>query len=387
MPTRDFGPITGSYSASFSWGTPITSHERTYSRGNEMLLISTDANPGGLNAFHMRRTRFDGALASGTWELDFVVHTFSSYPCSLYDNFGYSRAPILEDSGVYATRFLSATNPTRADIALPVFLLELRDLPKMIEHAGQLLLGAIGKGKRPRFPLRRDQEYAAGFLAYQFGWAPMISDLKKMISFSDLTAKRQKEFDRLYSKQGLKRRMTMDHGSLPAGLSFSHPAQIGGISEATGVGQTDVWSTGTWRPVPSAANSPLRRATPEQVRRHVLGLSAANITSNIWNALPWTWLIDYFSTVGDFLQATQGRTEVIPDPVCVMQRRQTKVNSQSVSILKNPAKGEYAHISGGSYHLDSKERNIAFPSLSASVPTLSARQLSILGSLASLRAR
>ena len=78
-------------------------------------------------------------------------------------------------------RLLASTGPLTPKVNLPLFIFELKDIPMMLKHAGDLL----HKIKTPS-RLSLDKEAAAATLAYQFGWAPLIQDLSKLINFSEL---------------------------------------------------------------------------------------------------------------------------------------------------------------------------------------------------------
>lgn len=381
--SKTYPPISGG-GEQVSYGTVIP-FSVTKDVGLERVTINNPSGFGGYNAFGQDRRRVDGGLVSGSWSRSQGPVTYSNVPCNAYDNRGYQNWPVGLGNGPAAARLLANTNPTRPDIQLPVFILELRDIPKMIEHAGALLL-RLRRG-RPRFGLRPDQEAASALLAYNFGWAPLIGDLKKLVSFSDLTAKRMKEFDRLYSGPGLKRRMNLDTAySQPHGFTYGVAGPNPGNSvTAQGLSRTIVWGTVRWKPTPAPLNSPLRVPPPSDVRRHVLGLSAANITANVWEALPWSWLIDYFVNVGDVLAAKQGRSVATPSLPCIMRKSTTYNYGPSMFFPQN-ALGEGITFGDMRQQYEKKERNVVSGgSIFGSFSDLSGRQLSILGALASLK--
>nr|APG77044.1 hypothetical protein [Beihai levi-like virus 8] len=42
--------------------------------------------------------------------------------------------------------------------------------------------------------------------------------------------------------------------------------------------------------------------------------------TTVWNAIPWSWLVDYFLQVGNFLEAQQGYYRSTADQMCLMSK-------------------------------------------------------------------
>jgi hypothetical protein len=110
-------------------------------------------------------------------------------------------------------------------------------------------------------------------------------------------------------------------------------------------------------------------------RNAILGLHSVPWT--VWDAIPWSWLIDYFVNVGDFLEATQGWLNLDVTRLNVMaktQRRTRFIVLREVSTLS---------VSGALWVSTRRQRLASVdptPSLSPT-PFLSGKQMSILGAL------
>lgn len=275
------------------------------------------------------------------------------------------------DSSALATLLIARTNPSRPAVQLPVFVAEMRDFPRLVRLAGRTLL----------------QKGASANLSYHFGWKPLISDLLKMFNFQATVAKRVTELERLYQKGGIKRRMSLtettvtETGSETTILSNPWYARTKGIPTTSTVRRS--WGTCRW--VPNGTSYP--RTHMQRVnaaRKYALGLHPSQITQNVWEALPWSWLVDWFGNVGSFLQAsnnsiakTHGRINIM---ITTETTRTYKVTSKPAWATLSPSTPEQKTIY--------KSRDLqSGPSLSAHVPFLTGRQLSILGSLAILRSR
>jgi len=259
-------------------------------------------------------------------------------------------------------------------------------LPLAIYHAGRKLFKAK---KLSSSQFRRKPgltQVSADWVAINFGWLPLIGDLITLSQFSDLASKREKEFDKLYSKRGLKRRLTLNNDEGPVSGNYAVGAPFwADISYGTGMCTQKIWGTCRWSPKTSSSGSPLARPTPDYVRRAVLGLNAKNLTANVWEALPWSWFVDYFFHVQDYLIANSGSYTAVPSAGCIMIHHKTTMTYPPLTMTDTF--GRQVSLSQGTHTNESKDRMVVYPeSIEASFPILSAKQLSILGALAVLKA-
>jgi hypothetical protein len=315
----------------------------------------------------------------------------SGWPSNLFDHVNYGIADPSESDATLAARILANTNPSRPEVLLPVFLFELRELPGLIAGAGELLFKESRELLVRKYLKDPTARTAALHLGIQFGLAPLVSDLKRLVMFTDSVAKRQKEMDRLFSGSGLKRRFKMGSREMPGSRAFSGTGAgfAGGIS-STAEGQLVVeqWGTVRWKPTPLALTSPLRKGSPNQVRAAILGLRPDQITLNVWEALPFSWLIDWFTNFGDVIQAQSGRLLAIPSRPCIMKHHVQTLTHPPYYPCLLVGGSEQAHtLMPGSIRSEVKARSVVNLSLSADMPILSASQLSILGALVSTRGR
>jgi hypothetical protein len=286
------------------------------------------------------------------------------------------------DKVIMASAMLANTNPTRADVLIPNFLFELRDMPMMLKDAGDLLLGTFSPTARKR---GKKNLAASQYLAYNFGWAPLISDVKKMFSFTQNVNKRTKEWNKVYSSGGFRRRFDL-------GTNSAYRVSIGNGVDTIGnftINSTitrNSWGTVRWRPS-SPRTGASSRPTPNQIKRMVLGLSSKNITANVWESLPWSWLVDWFTNVGDVLTATAGRDLVLPEAINVMSTTQGVSQTPHKVVLESGDWEGASTLNSGAFNYIHKERSQPSVTIQANMGILNPYQLSILGSLALLRAR
>jgi hypothetical protein len=218
-------------------------------------------------------------------------------------------------------------------------------------------------------------------LSVQMGWIPLISDLQKLLQFKQAARDRVEELKRLYSDTGLKRRMRLGSWSKESVDTFSIESAFAALYTSQRKRFTTAISWGTVRWLPTTVPSvPLdSKEMLDACQALVLG---ANLRPEyLWNAIPWSWLIDYAANVGEYLTAHNNTVPAVATGVNVMT---TTVTTSLWSRIDNRQ-----GVKGGSgiTMLTTKERAQPSATLSASLPFLNARKLSILGSLALQRMR
>lgn len=272
-------------------------------------------------------------------------------------------------------RLLASTGPLTPKVNLPLFIFELKDIPMMLKHAGDLL-------HKIRSPsgLSPHKEAAAATLAYQFGWAPLIGDIAKLINFSELVKRRQVELDKANSQRGLQRRMTFETKSQSQSkdnvLFTSDMGFIYGSTTATQT--TKSWATVRWKPKGGQRYG--RKPSHNEAFRTALGLSPGQIPITVWKALPWSWMIDWFADISNVMQANYNMIFYSPSAINFMENR-------VIEISTSGGTNTYGSVSPGIWRRERKLRSQLSTStakVTMRVPYLDTFKLSILGSLAIL---
>lgn len=271
--------------------------------------------------------------------------------------------PESPSDGAVATRVMAATNPSRPVVDLPVAILELKDLPMLVKSAGDTFLKRLGGAN----------------LSYQFGIAPLAGDLAKLTTFQSFVSKRVERLTKLRDR-GL--RSTIQVGA------YSAQKDEWVSLNSFGVGWSEVIRFNTFEKVsghirwfPDGAH-PMPQ-TDEEMRRLAISatLGLRLDFKTVWELIPWSWLVDWFSNVGDYLAAHRNTVPAVCSPVQVM--RETTVENTGPSRTY----WDGQHNTGVRYRRVDRTRRLSNASLSAHLPFLSDRQLSILGSLAVTRRR
>ncbi len=318
-----------------------------------------------IGPFESRHTQLSGSLG--------IYHNQNnSTKAKFLEPFGpssFGSAPL----GKCSTNIPSAadiyarTNPSRASVLLPVFFLELREIPDMIRFVGRVLLNPKKWG--PSAPGRVH-------LAVQFGWLPLIRDLITISGLQKSVDRRRKEFDRLYSGNGLKRRIGLGAGaevvSYGKFLNFGTYRNFNAL--LTENRSYRAWAVVNWRPTNPSSLPPSDAA----LMRRMTGLTASHITEAVWEALPWSWLIDWFTNVGSVIKAGN-RADARPNGGCVMV--------QYTSTATHPSYTQFNDLltAGKLTTRWNTRAPLGASVLTAKLPILTASQVSILGALASAR--
>lgn len=283
------------------------------------------------------------------------------------------------DPNYWRTRALANVNPNKPKFDLPQFIFEMKDFPRMLKQLGDIL-----KDVAKASSLEKTPEY---ILAMNFGWAPLISDLGKLLDFRQSLEERKAELRAMEYGTHLKRSLgthlvkDIEEGQgyfqLWEGVAVSDciPGQpsLCIITAGQRTRETHkVWYT---------TNAKLVHPLPESSLDDLALVSALGLGIRpelIWNMVPWSFLIDYFANVGDVLSLYGG---AIPHKVTRMNLMiSRRVRAELVNIRTAP---KFSISGSGTLQRTNKSRYVyANPTPSLSwTPLLTGAQMLNLASL------
>lgn len=257
------------------------------------------------------------------------------------------------------TQLLAWTNPSRAEVSMLNFLFELRELPAMLlskgkkhreDHRAQLDARRRRRGiydpKSKQWVDHPDYipETSNSVAEYNFGWDLLFRDVYKMLQFTHYVDKRTKELTRLY-KTGLHRQRVIwnaSHTAVQDGVTFNSFV-CGASGKRVTTTRARQWASCVWRPLSPDPAIP----SSDQIRAKAMSLVHGWRPDPyvVWQALPWSWMIDWFGNIGDILAATQNIVEFFPFNCCVMTQITTDIEdvilSSSPGFTVIPAKRRY----------------------------------------------
>jgi hypothetical protein len=231
----------------------------------------------------------------------------------------------------------------------------------------------------PHAALKKLKAYARINLMIQFGLMPIISDIKTLLKFQGLVDDRVKEYERLYGPRGLRRTLQLFTGSTMGQVSQA-TIQSQGVTLHADIHKTtkvEVRGHIRWH-----ANFPLRVSDSElrdTALKAMLGYQLDPYT--LYELMPWSWFIDYFSNLGNIVKASRNMLTMRHDAVRIMEHRRTISRSLNHDI--EVQSGNQITCTPIFVVNETKTRRIVSPIVfNAQDVVLSGQQLSILGSLA-----
>lgn len=313
--------------------------------------------------FHVSRISRRGGLMTGTAH-DLELNEF---PAFRYQHQGPGvddYDPSVPSDGELAYRVLEKTNPSVPVVDIPAFLVELKDIPHFFKIWGRDRLDKI----------------ASLNLKYQFEIKPIVSDLLKIVRLLDDVERRVKMLNKLHT-EGKVRKVALVHMSkreLERTVSINSDFGIG-ISGKEKIEQfVRTWGYTTWY-----LDNPLSLDGKNLSWLATKLVTGTNLSlSTVWELLPWSWMIDWFANIGSILNASRNSLGCHHGLVYLCENRVTALECKEFTV--NPPS-----VTMSPYYKfqETKERRLATPFLSANLPFLTDRQVSILGSLAVVRGR
>lgn len=278
--------------------------------------------------------------------------------------------------GASATTLRARSNPSREEVSVPNFLYEMKDLPGMIRNLKNL--GPLLRNLRHRNDAAMSA-IASQYLGYEFGWKPLISDISQLLQFQTQVDRRILELNRLYSGTGLKRRLNLFVESKTDTLDRTVESSLGVTITVRKhiVTRIQRWGTIRWRPT-AVPRDIGHQALGRQARRLVHGIDHYGVdATQAWNALPFSWLADWFGNFGEWLAAHRNDVPAAPTgPSNIMTMSDTYEFWQRTDAFQQSIPG-----ASGMRILRTKSRAQSSGTLAASMPLATARQFSILAAL------
>ena len=280
---------------------------------------------------------------------------------------------------------IARTNPSRPDYVPLTLLQDLVEIPKQLAGVKKLL------GKVNPHEWWSAKDMANQHLGIQFGWLPLIQDVKDLLDLQKHIHKRMGEVQRLYQSGGLKRRIFMGRwvGSSKVNWAVSSNLVLKHFTDLENISIRERWGTVRWKPsVPLPWYDPLylfnehgSKFRPndaeiiDKSRRVVSGWTSEGLSQGTWDLIPWTWITDWFENVGSFALQYSNTIPATPSQACIM-------TETDVYIRLTPTLLTVGFTGGGGFmtqHI--KERYVGPASLNAHLPFIDGRRLSILSAL------
>lgn len=200
-------------------------------------------------------------------------------------------------------------------------LAELKDLPGMYKAAVRDVKSALRHKYPEKYKGKRPSNLAEHYLAMQFGWIPLQRDIQKFVKEQlrlDAELQRiikqagrpQRRRVNLQSHEGARHTtQTMSASGGSGHVVRTSPVLVtqcytdGNLKKAhmstTQTVEHITWAAGAFRYL--LPPGPRTRKWKRALKRKIMGLRVS--PSLMYELVPWSWLVDYFTDVGQFTKA------------------------------------------------------------------------------------
>jgi hypothetical protein len=208
-------------------------------------------------------------------------------------------------------------------MSLGVALAEVREVPRMLKQTRDFLYWLRGL-RFARFPQsikdfvrrtsRGTKNLAGNYLNLQFGWVPFINDLYDIFT---MRIKLEKKIAWLRSKnrKSVRRRIELDSGGFSEDIPRNVPPHTtmspllptlfytGSVVTSYPIPVQKVFKRKIWYVAKYQFYIPELADPNSRLLKLKLDLSGLSLDPSVlYQAIPWSWLIDWFTSVGDILQ-------------------------------------------------------------------------------------
>lgn len=292
---------------------------------------------------------------------------------------GVSAVP-MQDASAWAATAYSKLKPTKPEFSGLNALYELREFPDMVHQFRERLQNFRDLGKH--------------YLGANFGWKPFLSDLKNLVDLQQRAQKKLKQLIRDNGKPVRRRKILSDLQDDPVieeGEPWGYWLPQSYLTATPHYRQTTVYRDRIW------ASARFRYWLPEGPKdvkwnRIMMGrLYGLDLTpSVIYNAIPWSWLVDWFSNVGDVVENLDaGVADRLAADYFYVMRHTSRDRARTTNAQYMRRSGEMVKLTGTAFSSSfCKTRLKGDPfGFNTKQEDLNGMQLAILGALGLSRIR
>jgi len=290
----------------------------------------------------------------------------------------WSKDPLNMDGLV--AQALAGLNPNAPILNVPVEALEIvADLPSVIKSSMGRYLKKAGTDERSVI-----HKSAESYLAGNFGLAPLLGALLQLFNFQDDLSKRQQFL--LETNRGnkrIKRNLTSEswtrtYFTTDTWSDIAEPHLLYTSCLLTGQMTRNYWFTARM-----STDIPVGEILDNRdLSKRMLGLRDFTIV-DLWDVIPWTWLIDYFSNIGNFMKAYRPGWEYDVTNINVMYKSTAQIQVTFPLLRPNKTVSPAAPTVKLHEKVRLQPSSVIIPTIY--LPNLGARQWGNLVSLAALR--
>lgn len=199
---------------------------------------------------------------------------------------------------------LSRIQQTSPVVNIPQLVLELKDFP----HTLKSLAGKASAASK----------VGSGYLAWQWAIAPLVQDILSMLSLQRQIADRMQRHRKKYRTERARGKLPNRWVVTPGQPSSTRPFAYGHTTTlyASAFSKGRCWYTA--RLEPQIELSDLLAQQADVSFQKGLSGDPRQALVTLYELTPWSWLIDYFSNLGDLLNASANLVPYSVKSVCLM---------------------------------------------------------------------
>jgi hypothetical protein len=177
-----------------------------------------------------------------------------------------------------------------------------KSLPDVPEFSLFRFIGELRQGL-PKIPMallakeKKLRNVGGEYLNYQFGIAPLISDVQKLFEALQDPALRKAVKHQLNEEHRVRKTIAKDVTSTRRILTTSEMSTMNRLTGLTGFVDTDlryrIWSSCSFAYYQTTELDRLLNELDQVLG----GLGAVPRAIDVWNLLPWSWLVDWFTNI------------------------------------------------------------------------------------------
>jgi hypothetical protein len=349
-------------------------------------------NPTGDNFLSLSRFTHEPVFFNGTNNLIGTnsYRKFSNFPA----NWSTAKLGHLSQSTPFldATQAIAAGHPGEPGLSIPNFLYELKDIPGMLKqladrardlHRIWTIRGwrVSHRALASYYGSRHGQKVGEDYLAYHFGWAPFFSDLADTLQLSKFLEHRRKKFQSMKGNQ-LRTSGRLGSSDVFGTQKYTLATGLGSPSSVFGIenqhSHFEQWFSAKWDVDPIRFGATLASGSRRQLM-DFLGFDNS-LPVYIWDALPWSWLSDWFLNVGNIISLMGNRQGCKFHGAMIMTLRETE---RKMTVSSAPP--NWLSVSNGQMRVVDKNRQAFAPTFLRTDAGFNIFQPSHLATLASLK--
>jgi hypothetical protein len=194
-----------------------------------------------------------------------------------------------------ANKYLSKCRSTQQSFSAPIFLGELRETMRMLRHPAEGIWRSVNGyyealRKRKRYdPINYAKAAHGLWLEYSFGWLPLMNDI----------ASAKKALQNLFERETTREVSGSAQDSYLLSTSSSNGGYVAGLylqGTFTDVKREQIT-------VRYKGACKIHTVTTSTDKLALFGFQPSEFLPTVWELLPWSFLIDYFVSIGDYLDA------------------------------------------------------------------------------------